>query len=1336
MEHSYLGLAYNNYGRKYGIVSTNLSGPEILADENLVANSLIISSPIVGSLHNAEDNVGDQTSHAMFFTAYNGKAVRLTYTIMPGNGLVVNAYNNIAGDTTDGHRYTDDTLTLEIDKDSLKTISSNGQLHVSKPDIIDNYTLMVTQQMGSTHSYISVITANLEKATDIKYGIVRGDNTTISANNGILSVNTCNLDYVDDTTNTPGIVRPNPDLEAGIYDWRTIEANNGVLRVLTYNLDRATQDVVGVVKPEGITTLTDGDGTIRVRTAGLDKAGSDGELSYGIVRPDNYTLQYLTYNNGIMPGVLYANSRNMTPTSFDENGNPQFGVIKLDSYSFGIDNAKTTYVNRYPEVVAILDRYLVDYTYIINWLIDHENRITALEHQNVEMIASFNNYGTSITDLDLPVWDPEAHVVHSDGRFYSVQFSIVTNCKFHVSVEYQNNVSPGITLHRVKMGEKPYVSGSGISNVMFDSTNMNEDTLNFEFFCSNYESTTLERSTPTTVFITVSSINDASVYRSGAHVFNRWNMTTFIEPVKPDPVYTTHEYFAYEYIPDGSQNKDLYFKVYNGSEFTEEYSYTKCIKMSAANKMTSSTFYIVAEEKLKKIKKKYTEIYKDGVFAYATEPELTGNSEQITNYFTLSVNNPSGSRTSYSLLATPSMFYRDAIINDNDNGWESETITGTNVWFSYYMKNIASNIGTTANKAHNTFEIMSVKPISTNDRKLSLTLDLVTTNTNNTNITDYSSWKNTELTINYIEDIIATDMSASVTSTIPSVTRTSLNGSINEVILLQLNVSRTNNVTLNGEEWGVDIQYCFNTIDGTVRKNSFGTNTDGNKATEPLTTNDLNYLDSVSTRTNQNQTDTTGITLNGMTSAFNKIRIKMPPTMSETTVSVKLVKTVNGDKTSWEPQIQKEDVVNLVYYERANGADTEVTTVIPSMLVPQSVINYMTNQVSSEQTEIENLISGFKIVNCILYGDDFPTFVSETSRINANISWESYGIWATHVIEHNNTLTFGNAFISNITINNWDDSMMEFEFKIVGGSTTNIPLNAQIEPLIPYGNINPTIIMHYGSNSFIWNDYYDHMIISNDNGWLGSNAKIKIRLCNIPPVVPINPDPNSSWHIYVQSEQGQQVYDRGNYADSGRFNSTTPTQMYLNGDPGKGGTGMCQTNVLDSSPIIKGNTRGTDNQTLAQHQAVSMNHPMIEHIDGLRFNFVILAKDATGQTTTMNFAADLGQCTEKITFASPVNYTTGVSKDYTVVNAFYNNSSHTYGINASVSTAVNEEETMNTINYLVGKIEEMEDTINELTAGNETNETTADGNDSGRTPIGASASHNSVGSTSASHANR
>ena len=304
MSNTQLGKTTQNYGKRYSIVSTHLSGPQILESSDLISNALIVSSP---TLENGEDLVGFQTSHSLFFTDYNGAAARLTYSIMPGNGLVVNACNWPWD--ADDKPYTVDTLTFEIDHDSLKTTSNKGQLYVSKPDIIDNYTLMVHQEFGTPHSYIGVITANLEKATDVKYGITRGDNITISANNGILNVNTYNLDYADDTNNIAGIVRPNPDTPENAYI-RTIEAMDGVLRVITTNLDRANEFNVGVVQPDFVTTSTDENGLLSVLTNGLEYAT---ETSYGIIRPDNHTIQ-IRENQ---PGVLYANAENMTPAYVD-----------------------------------------------------------------------------------------------------------------------------------------------------------------------------------------------------------------------------------------------------------------------------------------------------------------------------------------------------------------------------------------------------------------------------------------------------------------------------------------------------------------------------------------------------------------------------------------------------------------------------------------------------------------------------------------------------------------------------------------------------------------------------------------------------------------------------------------------------------------------------------------------------------------------------------------------------------------------------------------------------------------------------------------------------------
>ena len=1073
----------------------------------------------------------------------------------------------------------------------------------------------------------------------------------------ILNVNTQNLDYIDDNTNTPGIVRPNPDLPEGQYDWRTVEANNGVLRVLTYNLDRATQEVVGVVKPEGITTLTDVDGSISVRTAGLDKASYiDGVMTYGIVRPDNYTIE----TN--IPGVLYANAEHMTPTAIDTEGNPHFGVIKLDPVSFGIDTANTTYVNRYPEIVSLLDRYLGDYTYIMNWLIDHENRITALEHQNVEMIASFNNYGTSITELDVPVWDPVAQVVHSEEKYYSVQFSIVTNCKFHISVEYQNNVAPGITLHQVKMGDNTPVSGSGLSNFMFESTNMNENTLNFEFLCNNYTSLTNEGNTPTTVFITVSSINDASVYKTGAHVFNRWNMEWFKEPIVPDPVVTYETRYEYYVEHDGTQNKDLYFVVPSGDN---KYEITYSQSMNSQTTMSSYSFYIMAEESMAYRRKKFVDKYVDGELSVLDTTGTVDISYNVPfkNYISLSM--LSNSRTSYTLMPSLETFSRNAMVDGDSDGWINDNISvDAQTWVSYYMRNIASNTATVENRAgHNIFDVMSISPISVNDRMAKIKLDI------NHNSGDYSSWKNTQLTINYIEDIKENNINVFVQSTIPTiVTRTNQNSSTIE--LLNLHITRTNNVALNST-WGVNIQYCFNTILGSSR-----TNTDITDETSIISSSDITTIENIRTATDSDRENYMNSSSN-----FSRIKINIPAGEDDVTISIKS----NGG-------INKPEGVTITKYED----NSVITSNTVNYLVPQTVFDHIGN------SDIENIFSSFKIVNCTINGDNFAKTTSivdgeqvTSARVTSGINWQSIGTWPTYV-QQNVGLTFGDAYISNIHIYPWDDTEMHLEFNIMAGLMTNIPAGAPVTFVAPYSNIWPNVVLFNGSNSYDYDDFYDNIVISMDGGWNPMGTKISIRLRNLFPVAP---NPNSHWTVIAKTNEVQTEYIADRFSDPNdneintRF-ATTETTVYTNGN----GKGMSTQNIVSNSKINNTNTRGTDNQNLTQHQTTSSNGPLVQNITGIMFNFVLSA-NANGQTTTLYFAASSGLLTDKVYITA--NYNNGASKNVNIINGLLN---YTPSIVSNESTNTVNQETLDTLTYMYNQINEMNEVIQGLASGRDDEE--------------------------------
>lgn len=521
-----LGNTTKNYGSNYGIVSTHLSGPEILSADDLYPNTLIVSSP---TLDGETDVLGMQGSHTLFYSGHDGKAARLTYTILPGNGLVVNAYSA----TAMTRPYSIDTMTLEIDHNSIQTTNQKGQLYVSKPDIIDNYTLMVSKDPNSSNTYIGVVTAHLEKATDTKYGIVKGDNVTISAQNGSLSVITANLDYVDDKFNRSGIVRFNPDTQENM-NIRTIEATNGVLRVLTYNLDKANANSLGVIKTDSVTTATNSNGVLRVLTSGLDKAT---DTNYGIVKPDNSTIEIKKGTSG----VLYANAENMTPTYFDNNGNPHFGVIKLNPRMFGIDKFGNTFLKEFDRLITMLNGYADDLANLQRQLDNHENRIAALETQAAaEKIYSLQSTDETYTELTKPVWNESTETVESIEEKKSIQFSINTNCKFKISIKYGYNIATtsvnnaAVVLKSIKLGNGSEIDASELANHNFESTNGKETTIKATFTCNNIETSDNDMFYYVGVTLTATAINDSSIYKCASHMFIVWNKTAFIVP-KPEP---------------------------------------------------------------------------------------------------------------------------------------------------------------------------------------------------------------------------------------------------------------------------------------------------------------------------------------------------------------------------------------------------------------------------------------------------------------------------------------------------------------------------------------------------------------------------------------------------------------------------------------------------------------------------------------------------------------------------------------------------------------------------------------------------------------------------------
>ena len=1270
MSNTKLGKTTKNYGKQYSIVSTHLSGPEILSSQNyLVPNSLIVSSP---NLDNGEDNTGYQLSHSLFFTDYEGTAARLTYTILPGNGLVVNAYH-WPWNVTD-KPYTVDTLTFEIDHDSLKTTSDKGQLYVSKPDIIDNYTLMVHQEFGSPHSYIGVVTANLEKATDVKYGIVRGDNYTISANNGILNVNTANLQYADDTLNHNGIIRCNPDTPENAYI-RTIEATDGVLKVITANLDRATAETVGVVKPDLVTTSTNANGTISVLTSGLDYAS---QTSYGTVRPDNYTIQ-IKEN---YPGVIFAEAENLRPTRI-ENGVSHFGVIKLDQQSLGIDTANCTYVQRYSEIVALLNRYLDDYDHILKWLIDHENRITALENQAAaEYIYSFNNYGRNITELDLPVWDQITEVVKSEEKFYSVQFSVNTNCKFHISVRYENNVSKPITLHSVRLGDNPVVNASGLSQYIFESTNRNESTLNFTFLCDNYTASSPDANTPTFVILRVSSINDASIYKEGQHIFKRWNTNAFIQPPKPEPITTSTETISYEYQYG---RKSLQFIKSSSDTITQINNTNNIVQyVNDVNQGSRSniSFYYIGMQPVTCITKKTTDRYIDGEYVDSDTQQLYDLTYSYMSYFSVPLEDESGRVFTNDYLTRDNITYyiRDIDINDNsfdNNNYWTQMPNEEVSWISIYNSALASNTehltdsenapvfvtaeqtastaggGTNGNYTssgreritggYNVLNLITTSNASTHDRRARITLKV-----KNANLQDWEPNKST-LVINYIDDVRINTCNVNINAMCRN----------NYETPLKIHISKTIGSNPTGNEWKVYIQYCLKTINGEAVKVEYN-----NETYEGI-------------RIAQNKFDelaTTGRQSTVQENTQDKIQA-----VTDDTVFNKLIVTINKNYSDLTINVSNN---NIYATDSSGNTITSGVSFNTTNILPNSIFDILQSGRSQNTT---NIYSAFEITNAVV------DFVNDERSDNVVVNWSSNGTWPTNYAQEEQ-ITFGNASITSIEVKPWDDTRMQIEFTIRPGSNTVLPVGSEISVQT---SIAPNCVLFNGSNSYPYNDYYDNIIFSWD-AWTATGMKLKMSLNN---TIPVAPDPNSQLYIthLVSSESTQQepiIRDINNQNDYTNYVTSTPKVVY-DGDKGAQSTTMIST----TSTLFteeQTTTRGTDGLTMNDHVSLNISAPMIQSITGIRFNFRLKATYGTSRIASiMDFAVTLNGLSNKVMINA--NYNNGgiTAINPPMINAFYNT-------NANVTTIVENESVevaaTSSVEQLAEEIEGLKDIISSLTS--------------------------------------
>lgn len=474
-----LGYIYNSYGKQFNIAIANTFSYNVLNGGNLPKNSLIISSPY-------DDEVGDLGLYSLIATDYEGNAVRLSYCISEGNGLVYDNEN--------------DCISLNIDEKSI--IDTKDGLKFDITYFIDNNTIKIEDDKICVNTYALPIASNTS------FGVAKIDDDTIKTSNGKIYVNTTALDSADNGSYVYGI---------GRGDEKTIDTNYGKFRAVTENLGKANGETKGIAKADNFTTYIE-DSKLKVDISKLERGISN---KYGIVKGDEETIK-------IQNEMLTAITENLQKSS-----ESNFGISKIDGKSIKLNSEGAIYMDSYDTLINKIDEYRElkqNYDAKIN---DIREEIKNSPYQfNRKDIYLFSVNKTSMTELNKPKHMEE--VINMPEQYVIAEFNIITGCDFYISVNYDRftNEFPPVTLVNINYNDEvEYKNGEGLGiTTVYPSTEGLEKKLILTFWAKNFNNSARDKSLITSLEVTVSSVEDVGEKKTEKYSVVRYNSNYELPP--------------------------------------------------------------------------------------------------------------------------------------------------------------------------------------------------------------------------------------------------------------------------------------------------------------------------------------------------------------------------------------------------------------------------------------------------------------------------------------------------------------------------------------------------------------------------------------------------------------------------------------------------------------------------------------------------------------------------------------------------------------------------------------------------------------------------------------
>ena len=468
---SKLSYIHSSYGKPFSIAVANTYSFNVLNSTNLPSNTLIVASPIDSTTYE------DLGMHSLLVTDFEGNAVRLTYNIATGNGLVENK---------------DGSIELRIDNKTIKE-NESGQLYADLAYFVE------ANGFEISNGKLSITTATMQKASDKKFGVFKVDGTTIVANNGVLYANTSKLDLSDNNSNTFGII---------YSESQTIKARNGVLSIDTESLEKSNETTYGITKVDGNLIVTN-NGVISLDTNKLSVASTS---QYGLTDVDNTTIventdRSISINNS---GLRKASST-------------LAGIVKGDNVTTETRNGTLSIKNYSTLQQSILN--IGENISALNLRIDEIENLLKNYSQEITSPTIFTFVCDGLSSATLVKPEEYGEVPEKmPVQKVSASFIVNTNCPFKISLQYIDNVDPEITLYEINYDDVDKYPGVVGLTRTYQSTKEKDVKITLSWLCKNYRTNkNTEYSNKTRIILKVMFTNDITISKEVKYSITRFN---------------------------------------------------------------------------------------------------------------------------------------------------------------------------------------------------------------------------------------------------------------------------------------------------------------------------------------------------------------------------------------------------------------------------------------------------------------------------------------------------------------------------------------------------------------------------------------------------------------------------------------------------------------------------------------------------------------------------------------------------------------------------------------------------------------------------------------------